>query len=116
MIAQITETKEYANSQKHILKGGMETAPVNNQPVYAHSVEDAVKWLMAFPLYQGATVTKLSSGIFMIDTDWIETEPDITDELFAPETRVAYQKGHATIRPVNTIYENVGFEGYREQE
>jgi len=116
MIAQITEDTVYANNEKHILDRGLETAPVNNQPVYAHSVEDALNWLLAFPLHQGATVTKLENGIIVIDTDWLPCEPDIYDELFAPEHRASYQKCHATIRPVNTIYENRGFEGYREQE
>jgi hypothetical protein len=118
MIAKIEDKRQY---------GRMGTVGINllaeldEQPtvMFAHSVQDAVEWAKDFPLYQDAIIDDLGNGSFTVSSQWQprQKSPFEAAGLIEWETpgmeKAEYTRVQLVITPVNTIYENVGFAGYK---
>lgn len=117
MIAAIETTEQYGrNGQAGI--GLLSELDGKTTVVYAHSVQDAVEWLTKFPLYEGATVDRFENGVCIVTSAWRDRDKT-WDAFFEddnyPEKKADYARDRAIVRPVNTIYENGGFEGYKKE-
>lgn len=79
--------------------------------VYAHSSEDAISWVMSFPLYAGALVEKFDNGSAIIESVW-QLRDTTFDAIFDENSSDGkYTRSRVHITVLNTIYENAGYQG-----
>lgn len=104
MIAQIKSTIEFATVGQHPLPD------LTNQgdTYFAHSVQDALEWLKAFPWYANAQVEAGIDGSYTVISPWLENS-DPYRQIFESLADAALTRHRLWIRPVNTVYESAGY-------
>lgn len=115
MIAKVLQKTQYG---KQGTTGINVLHELDSKPVecFAHSVQDAKKWALEFPAFQGADVEELRDGnVVIITGQWNSYDP--MNEIFAEDqySCAQFTRLHIMISPVNTIYENVGFQAFRDE-
>lgn len=115
MIAKIESKTQYGKMGRLDINLMSE---LDEQPVvsFAHGVQDALDWAKEFPLYQDAIIDDMGNGNFLVSSKWQPYTPQFIG-LVEPEDdsmdKVEYTRRQLLITPVNTIYENTGFVGYK---
>jgi hypothetical protein len=75
-------------------------------PSFAHSVQDAIEWLLKFPLYEGSEVSNLDDGRVMVWSKWQKYENGFEKLLLTennPHAGAEYTRSFVVIYPRNTI-------------
>lgn len=120
MIAEIKSQTEYG---KKGTVGVYLISELSTEPIvsFAHSVSDALEWAKEYPLYRDAIIDDMGNGIFVIYSQWAPRKISIFEEVGLIEADVdmkdvSYERSSIIIRPVNTIYENTGFQRFQSRD
>lgn len=113
MIAKIESKTQYGKMGK---TGINVATQLDSEPVtsFAHDVHGAIEWAKEFPLYEDAEVVDLQNGSFVLQSQWLPYDNQFAG-LIEPESDAEYWRSQLLITPVNTIYENASFRGYRAE-
>lgn len=104
MIAEITITSRYGKTNNGAIKR-MYKADSAAPPVYAHSIQDAQEYILAYPLNANAIVEQMLGSV-VITSQWIAySDPldAIIDPACNPRDGAEYYCQQAVIIPVQTI-------------
>ena len=117
MIAQIEFFDEYGKIGKTGINLIGEMLQESRSVSFAHSVQDAIEWLLKFPLYEDATVDKYDDGRVMVWSKWQPYNNAFEALLLDnPYTSAEYSRSFVAIYPRNTIYEQVGYHSFSKGE
>lgn len=81
---------------------------------YGHGMEQALAWIKSYPLYANVEPCSLGDGRMVLESKW--NEESMASSLLYGYESVTHVRQVVTIYPVNTIYENTGFEGGRKAD
>ena len=114
-IVIVKRTTEYGKQRKDGSISPMSEITADTDEAFAHSQEDAVKWVESLPAFKDAEITTPGDGRIFYHSQWAEADwiwaldPDL------PEAKATHQRTVIGIAHRNTIFENVGYEIYRDR-
>jgi len=110
MITELIITDQYG--KKSVIGVSICCDDDGENKVYAHSVQDAIEWITKYPLFENATIDKFDDGLVYVHSEWIPfSDPFTAIYDVDPHKGAEFTRQRVVIRPVNTIFESVGFQG-----
>lgn len=114
-IVIVKRTIEYG---KQRVDGGISPMPEitkDRDEAFAHSREEAVRWVESLPQFKDAEIVNPGDGRIFYYSQWVLADWAWAFDPDLPEAKATHQRTVIGIAARNTLFEHVGYEMYRDR-
>jgi hypothetical protein len=112
-IAIVASSTEYGKQRQDGNIRPLSELTADQDEAFAHSMEDAIKWVRSLPAFKDAETVAPNDGRIFFYSQWAPADWIWALDKDLPEAQATHQRTVIGIATRNTIFEDVGYEMYR---